>query len=384
MKTLYEPKRIDGAFEGGEKVSNSSYAWWKKEDYSEELLRKIACKAERLGRLPTEEEIQSDSSLPSLFTIATFYKGRSVASLLRTLAGLLYKRGTHPLDLTAEERALPDAERAKIEQEYWNFYQERIERIKQPGGVSRLRKEQREAQMKKDLPPGVVVKQIPISSRRKFSEESAEEAEMRRRQWNDFGWGETSSNRKRVQKGVKRVSRKMVSDEAILKAIETAKAYFGDYPSQWQLTQYRKTHQDEHLPSWTAVVRLLGADRALWPEKIAAIMAAKSIAVFKVCEAQTAELLNAEGISENSDAADVETTGTIVNHDESDMTADTTEDNIEQDLEVDPQEDVEADSRGHNAAAVPIKLKINLKNLKLNFQMDGQDYELTIEFGASE
>ena len=265
-------------------MSGQRHDWWNEESRSDALLRQVAGKAEKLGRLPTKDEIQADPDLLSLANIAAIYEERSVEVMLAKLARLLYKRGTKPVDLSAAELALSPTERAQKEREYLEFYRTRLAKVKEPGGIKQIRKEQEAAWEAKRLPEGAVIRRIPLKTpEERRRERQALSEKQKRGAWNSLGlespeaaerraaWAagrktdETSD--KDIEKVVKEVVKK-IADEVVIAAVLQLKEHFGGFPSQGQINRYNQEHTDAKVPSWPAIVRVLGPDRTAWQARI--------------------------------------------------------------------------------------------------------------------
>lgn len=339
-------------------MSGQSYAWWEQESQSDALLRRVAEKAEVLGRLPTADELRNDPNLPSVTNIAVVYEGRSVENLLRRLAGLLYKRGTQPVDLTEDELKLPEAERRRVEAEYREFYQKRLAYVKEPGGIRKLRKEQEAEYQRSQLPAGTVINRIPIRTREQLRadrKEAAEREKEKRHQWNSSGFkgaaerrAEFRANQETVnnvigsetERVIKAVSRK-IADEVVYTAVKKLKEQLGDFPGQKQLAQYVSEHKGEGVPSWPVIVRVLGSDRSTWQAKLDAYGAGVPLAGAEVgTEAGSSPV---KGAQEDS-----------------------------------------ASKQGLREEPITLNLKVGIAPTLVNFQIDGRAYVLNLEFGAVE
>lgn len=257
----------------------------------------MASKAESLGRLPTKDDIRADPKLPSLAEIAVTYEDRSVEAMLAKLARLLYKRGIKPVDLSTAELALTPTERVQKEREYLEFYRARLAKVKEPGGIKQLQREQQRAWEEPKIPEGAVIRRIPtktLEERRR--ERQALGSKEARRAWNSAGLESVEAAQRRVswslcskstetekqpaaqslspnadedeiKKVVENVVKK-IADDVVIAAVLQLKEQLGDFPSQRQVFQYKQQHPDAKMPSWPVLVRVLGPDRKTWQAQI--------------------------------------------------------------------------------------------------------------------
>lgn len=339
-------------------MSGQRHDWWNEESRSDALLRQVAGKAEKLGRLPTKDEIQADPDLPSLANIAAIYEERSVEAMLKRLARLLYKRGISPVNLSLEELALPQAERERVEREYQEFYQVRIAKVKEPGGIKQIRKEQEAAWEAKRLPEGVVIRRIPLKTpEERRRERQALSEKQKRGAWNSLGlespeaaerraaWAagrktdETSDND--IEKVVTEVARK-IADEVIITAVLQLKEHFGGFPSQGQVNRYNQEHANARVPSWPAITRVLGPDRSAWQAQIDARQAGAALGTNadepKGASASAAQVAVSEAKGEGAQRQTME--------------------------------------------PAKVLLKMNVPTLTMDVQMNGKVYQVQVEFGA--
>lgn len=270
-------------------MSERDFDWWNKESSSDALLRRLVCKAEELGRLPTKEEIERDGSLPSLSEIAMTCEEHDVDASLSGLAGLLYKRGTKPIDLTPSEQNLPDAERKRLEHEHWNFYQTRLARLKRPGGLKKLRQELQADSQHINLSDSSKVIHIPIQSRRSLQRALRRTSHGTQQSWNSAGFNGGVERRKayaaqqpdpnsstpqpdltpdQIRKVVEQVAKAKIADHIIYAAAMKLKEHYGVFPGPYQISQYRQEHPEDPIPSYGVFERLLGKDRQTWQEQI--------------------------------------------------------------------------------------------------------------------
>lgn len=270
-------------------MSERDFGWWNQETRNDALLRRLICKAEEFGRLPTKEDIKHDASLPSLSEIAMTCDERNVDATLKGIATLLYKRGTKPVDLTPSEQNLPDAERKRLEHEYWNFYQTRLARLKRPGGIKELRQELLANSREPNLPDGDKVVRIPIQSRKSLQRTRRQTSHDTRQEWNSAGFNRVAKRRKahaarqpepnsptpqpdltpdQLRKVVEQVAKEKIADHIIYAAAIKLKDYYGVFPGPHQILQYRQAHPEDPVPSHGVFERLLGKDRQSWQEQI--------------------------------------------------------------------------------------------------------------------
>ncbi len=270
-------------------MSERDFDWWNKESSSDALLRRLVCKAEELGRLPTKEEIERDASLPSLSEIAMTCEEHDVDASLSGLASLLYKRGTQPIDLTPSEQNLPDAERKRLEHEHWNFYQTRLAHLKRPGGLKKLRQELQADSQHINLSDDSKVVCIPIQSRRSLQRTLRRTSHDVQHGWNSAGFNGGVERRKayatqqpdpnsstlqpdltpdQIRKVVEQVAKAKIADHIIYAAAMRLKEHYGAFPGPYQITQYRQAHPEDPIPSFAVFERLLGKDRQGWQEQI--------------------------------------------------------------------------------------------------------------------
>lgn len=139
--------------------------WWNGDNENDKTLLNIVWIAEKLGRLPTSEEVPNTHQWPYLSRCSIYFG--SFENALEKVAELLYgnKVLTSPTDLLPEERELPEIEQKRILQERWRMYQETLQELRQPGALNRRRKK-REAELRRERynrsVDGYTVRNLPI------------------------------------------------------------------------------------------------------------------------------------------------------------------------------------------------------------------------------
>lgn len=406
---------------GGDYMSERDFDWWNKESSSDALLRRLVCKAEELGRLPTKEEIERDASLPSLSEIAMTCEEHDVDASLSGIARLLYKHGTKPVDLTASEQSLPDAERKRLEQEHWNFYQTRLARLKRPGGLKKLRQELQADSQHINLSDNSKVVRIPIQSRRSLQRTLRRTSHDVQHGWNSAGFNGGVERRKayatqqpdpnsstpqpdltpdQIRKAVEQVAKAKIADHIIYAAAIKLKEYYGVFPGPYQISQYRQEHPEDPIPSFAVFERLLGKDRQGWQEQIDKFNA-QSPAPAPEEPAVTPTLPNSAPPPAPSTPPDPQAAPTSpdsplpptppvpstpsVPPDSSVMSAlsDTSTSTVPSAPISSPQPDHPVPLAAPPQGTDKVILKMNIPSLTVNVQINGQSYQVDVEFGPA-
>lgn len=407
---------------GGEEMSDQQSWWWEQETQADKMLRELASKAKALGRLPTAEDLRADATMPSLPSIA-MTTGMNLEQVREELASLLYRRGrqqTSPVELTLTELAKPEPERAKIEREYQEYYEERLAKVLRPNGIRELKAERARPKPKYD--ESKVVK-IPIRPRKELWAEI--NAAERRRRWNSEGMAEAAAKRttpdvavektetdsrkaapivalgktgvdfQKADKVAERVVEKMARCTSKEQALEALVKVYQEYGKVTQRTvvAYAAEHKGSGVPAYMTVKKYLG-ETATWTRQVeeylqlasvdnsaeipVGVLTEKNVAEPVVESAPEPEAENEVKLAVEPEVKSepkpvVEPVGDSPEAVEVQKPPESLEIPVAPETLEKPVED--------DAKKLVSKMRLNLTGMTLKFILEGQEYELEVGFG---
>ncbi len=318
--------------------------WWNGDSENDKTLLNIVWIAEKLGRLPTKEEVPNTHQWPYLSRCSIYFG--SFENALEKAAELLYgdKALTSPTDLLPEERALPETEQKRILQERWRMYQETLRELRQPGALNRRRKK-REAELRRERynrsVDGYTVRNLPIRAYRDVMKDFDEktQAQMarstaglvepkkerfekpldgRKRRYPNFQeqWAaspynpanrpKTSSQPHLTEEQARAKIAKAAADrraqgrtvatnakeritryDAIL-ALWLLYQEYGSLPTMMQINLHERVYKGVRIPTCQTIRRLLG-ERDTWEQQLRDYAGARGLSFERAVESQVSE-----------------------------------------------------------------------------------------------
>lgn len=293
--------------------------WWNDNDTPEDkallmLIRII----EKLGHLPTENDVQDSSEIAEIKRTCITYFG-SFGGGCRKAAKLLYGHQdlTSPDDLLPAELELSQDEQAIILAERRRNYQQKVQELKVPGTLGRWRREASRKQFEMQVPKGCVVKRIPTRTARELREERekalcktkglfvptdapvrkpvssakrqhgksslreewersqrqqeetrrrAQQAQAQKAQQNQL-LAQTQPAQNNLSKGREEMGGPRRSKDELLQMLYDLSKRMGRIPSLTQLRLYSDMHDGRKLPSATTFLKALGG-KDTWAQQL--------------------------------------------------------------------------------------------------------------------